>query len=60
MHQADEVNGVAVDLLTDVERKRAAMFTGKAVRADMVTAFPSDDGPDCVFNPFVQVAAETV
>ena len=60
MHQADEVNRVTFDLVADVIGKRAAVLAGESVRADMIAAFPADDGPCRVLNPFVKVAAEPV
>jgi hypothetical protein len=60
MDQADEVYGVAFDVVADVEGKRAAMFAGKTVRAYVVAAFQKDDGPHGVLDAFVQVAAEAV
>jgi hypothetical protein len=60
MHQTDEVNGVSLDLVADVERKRTAMLAGKAVWTDMVATFPADDGSHRIFNPFMQISAKTV
>ena len=34
------------------------MFAGKAVWSDVVTTFPTDDGPHRIFDPLVKVAAE--
>lgn len=46
------------DLVAEVVGKRAAMFAGKAVWSDVVTTFPTDDGPHRIFDPLVKVAAE--
>jgi hypothetical protein len=60
MHQADEVNGVALDLIVYVKRKRPAVFAGKSVRTDVVATFPTDNGSDDIFDPFMQISAKTV
>lgn len=58
MHQANEVNGVALDLVVDVKWKRTAAFAGKSMRADMIATFPADDGSYRVFHPFMQISAK--
>ena len=60
MHQPDEVDGVTFNLVADVVGKRAAVLAGETVWADMITDFPSDDGPHSVLEPFVKVPAESV
>ena len=58
MYETDEINSVSFDLVAEVVRKRAAVFAGKAVWSDVVTTFPTDDGPHRIFDPLVKVAAE--
>lgn len=60
MHQADEVNDFSFDLIANVKRKRSAVPAVKTVWPDMVTSFPVDDGPHCIFHPLVQIASEAV
>ena len=60
MHETDEIDSVAFDLIVDVVWKRPAVFAGKAMRSDMITTFPTNDRPDSVFDPFMEIAAEPV
>ncbi|NQW99915.1 hypothetical protein HQ447_04595 [bacterium] len=60
MHEANQIDGVTFDLITDIIREWPAVLAGKAVRADMITALPTDNRPDGIFDPFVEVAAESV
>ncbi len=60
MNETDKIDGVIFDLIANVVRKWSAAFAGKAVRTDMVTAFPADDTPDSVFDSFVKIATEPV
>ena len=60
MHQADEVNRVPFDPVANVIGKRAAVLAGESVWADMIAAFPSDDGSYRVLDPFVKIIAEPV
>lgn len=60
MHQTNEIDDVPFDLVTKIVRKRAAVFAGKAVWADMIAAFPTDDGSYRILDPFVEIAAESV
>lgn len=60
MHQSDEVESIPFDLIADVVGEGPTVFAGKAVRSDMIAAFPADDRPNGVFDPFVKIAAESV
>jgi hypothetical protein len=60
MDKPDEVNRITFDLIVDVIGKRSAVFAGKAMWADMIAAFPSDDRSHRIFDPFMQVVPEPV
>lgn len=55
MHKSDKIESVTFDLIADVVGKWPTVFAGKAVRSDMIAAFPADDRPNGVFDPFVKI-----
>jgi hypothetical protein len=60
MHQSDKVNRVPFNPVADVVGKRAAVLAGESVWADMITAFPSNNGPCRVLDPFMKIITEPV
>jgi len=56
MNEVHKIDVITCDLIADVVGKWSAVLAWKAVRTDMITPFPTDDLPDCVFDPLVEVA----